>query len=173
MVPLPNTFFGTFHNILKLGTPYLFLHRYQRKKLPNSPWGVFGKNHCREYLIDILGIALSFNWHSPHLLAIACCAYYFLGIAFLIYFGHYPSRILWALPSLLIGQVLLSQYRLLNNFYKPCRMTNIFRRMYFRHMFFRRMYHQEERACRTSHAPNQISIKVPWQQFVSKLNKKL
>ena len=27
-------FCGTFHNIFKLGTPYLFLHRYQWKKLP-------------------------------------------------------------------------------------------------------------------------------------------
>ena len=32
-----------------------------------------------------------------------CFAYYFLGIALLKYFGHCPSRILWALPSLLIG----------------------------------------------------------------------
>ena len=29
-------FFGTFHNIFKLGTPYLFLHRYQWKKLPKT-----------------------------------------------------------------------------------------------------------------------------------------
>ena len=30
-----NLFFcGTFHNIFKLGTPYLFLHRYQWKKFP-------------------------------------------------------------------------------------------------------------------------------------------
>ena len=44
-------FCGTFHNIFKLGTPYLFLHRYQWKKLPKPPWGGFGKNHCKEYLI--------------------------------------------------------------------------------------------------------------------------
>ena len=44
-------FWGTFHNIFKLGTPYLFLQRYQWKKLPKPPWGGFGKNHCREYLI--------------------------------------------------------------------------------------------------------------------------
>ena len=33
-----NLFFcGTFHNIFKLGTLYLFLHRYQWKKLPKPP----------------------------------------------------------------------------------------------------------------------------------------
>ena len=45
-------FCGTFHNMFQTWhTLYLWLHRYQRKKLPKALWGGFGKNHCREHLI--------------------------------------------------------------------------------------------------------------------------
>ena len=51
-------FCGTFHNIFKLGRPYLFLHRYQWKKLPKPPCG---KNHCRE----LLPVLLDKFWAQP------------------------------------------------------------------------------------------------------------
>ena len=48
-----NFFFcGTFHNIFKLGTPYGPIPaQVPVEKLPKPPYGGFGKNHCREYLI--------------------------------------------------------------------------------------------------------------------------